>query len=111
MIIRPLRVLGVLGAALLGVGCTGSINDTGGPSGAGNMPVPGGLPGVVPGSGTPKDPSAGSLDDSKATPGIAPLRRLTLLEYQNTVRDLLGIAPGDVGLAGIAGDTDSELSG
>jgi hypothetical protein len=113
MIIRPLRVLGVLGAALLGVGCTGSINDTGGgggPSGPGATPGSP-LPGVVPGSGTPKNPSAGALDDSTATPGKAPLRRLTLLEYQNTIRDLLGMNTQDVGVAGIAGDTDSELSG
>jgi hypothetical protein len=105
--IRPLRVLGVLGAALLGVGCTGSIDD-GSAGGPGNRPGPGG---VVPGSATPANPSAGSLDDSKAVPGVTPLRRLTILEYQNTIRDLLGVDAGAVSVAGFGGDTDSALSG
>jgi hypothetical protein len=110
--IRPLRVLGVLGAALLGVGCTGAIDDGQGPSTPGDPTHPG-MPGktVVPGSGAPKDPMAGSLDDSKAVPGVAPLRRLTNLEYQNTVRDLLGVDSGAVSVAGFGGDTDSALSG
>jgi hypothetical protein len=107
--IRPSRVLGVLGAALLGVGCTGSINDGGSspdPTGAG--PGPGGK---GPSAGVPKDPKAGSLDDSKTVPGVAPLRRLTVLEYQNTIRDLLGVDATSVGIAGFAADTDSSLSG
>jgi hypothetical protein len=54
---------------------------------------------------------AGSLDDSKTVPGIAPLRRLTQSEYQNSIRDLLGIDAASVSTAGFGGDTDSALSG
>jgi len=35
--------------------------------------------------------TTGSLDDAKTVPGAAPLRRLTRLEYDNTIRDLLGV--------------------
>jgi hypothetical protein len=54
----------------------------------------------------------GALNDKDTVPGAAPLRRLTLLEYRNTVRDLLGLdASAAVGTAGVAGDQDSALSG
>jgi Protein of unknown function (DUF1592)/Protein of unknown function (DUF1588)/Protein of unknown function (DUF1595)/Protein of unknown function (DUF1585)/Protein of unknown function (DUF1587) len=84
VMIRPSSVLGVLGAVLLGGGCTGAAGS---------------------------DPNAGSLGDVAAIPGTAPLRRLTLLEYQNTIRDLLGVDPAAVSTAGFAADTESERSG
>ncbi len=51
------------------------------------------------------------LDDSGTVPGPAPLRRLTLVEYQNTVRDLLGIDASAVSIKGLPSDQDSSLSG
>jgi hypothetical protein len=124
--IRPYRVLGVLGAALIGFGCTGAIDGmnaagTHGPTGSdpGKMPGTGpGGPGDKPvdpgktGDETPPDPGAGSLDDSAAMPGPAPLRRMTLLEYKNTVRDLLGIKDSEVPVDGsFPPDLESSNSG
>jgi len=115
VMIRPLRVLALFGATLLGFGCTGSINP-------GNVPAgPAGTgPGVVvppngkpdPGNGGPPvDPNAGKLDDSASVPGAAPLRRLTVLEYQNTIRDLLGVSAAQVPTDGFPRDLDSEGAG
>jgi hypothetical protein len=116
--IRPLRVLGVLGATLLWVGCTGAIDGTPGGANPPGATPPGGSspPGVgdpnKPGVSTPSNPTAGALNDKATVPGTAPLRRLTLLEYRNTVRDLLGLdASTAVGTTGVAGDQDSALSG
>jgi hypothetical protein len=122
---RPLRLLGLLGCALAGLGCTGNIdqgaggsntgngNTGNGNTGNGNGNGNGNTGGVKPptGSMTPGDPMAGALGDKDTVPGTNPLRRLTLLEYQNTVHDLLGIDPGQVSLAGLAGDQESSLSG
>jgi len=58
---------------------------------------PGGSKGGTSGNpgtgGTPvmEPPGPGALDDSKTVPGASPLRRLTSLEYDNTIRDLLGV--------------------
>jgi hypothetical protein len=97
---QKLRILALLiGAAALG--CSGTINrDTGTPpSGPGGSPTPGG-PGATPGGPggptvTPPPSNAGALNDSATVPGPAPLRRLTTLEYNNTIRDLLGITTSD----------------
>jgi hypothetical protein len=62
-------------------------------------------------SGGSSNPTAGMLDDSGTVPGPAPLRRLTLVEYQNTVRDLLGIETSAVPVKGLPSDQDSSLSG
>jgi len=109
-----------VGFALAGLGCTGTIDPSagnssgsgnngtgatgGGSNGGGNMPPP-------TGPMTPGDPTKGALGDKDTVPGKNPLRRLTLLEYQNTVRDLLGIDAAQVSLAGLAGDQESSLSG
>jgi hypothetical protein len=107
---RPLKLLGLLGCALAGLGCTGNIDQgagapntgTGGNGGTVKPPV---------GPMTPPDPMAGALMDKDTVPGTNPLRRLTLLEYKNTIRDLLGIAADQVSIAGLAGDQESSLSG
>src|SRR6185436_2572351 len=105
---RPLRLLG-LACALAGIGCTGNIDPGAGSTGAG---ATGGTRVKPPvGPMTPDNPMAGSLGDKDTVPGKNPLRRLTLLEYQNTVRDLLGIDAAQVSLAGLAGDQESSLSG
>jgi hypothetical protein len=128
--IRTLRVLSILGAAALaGTGCTGAISggsdQPGGNKGAtgpngSNNPGGNGPTSNIPGSDPSKDPglmpptgdtTKGMLDDSKTVPGAAPLRRLTLFEYKNTVRDLLGITAEQVDIKGFSGDQDSALSG
>src|SRR5687767_11460387 len=104
--IRSLRVLGVVGAAALaGAACTGAIEGMGqsgntGQGPGGTVPTPGTTPGVgtEPGSNPGLNPPTGNanqgmLDDSATVPGATPLRRLTLFEYKNTVRDLLGVTP------------------
>jgi hypothetical protein len=53
--------------------------NTGSTGGGGNMTTP------------PPD-HTGALDDAKTVPGVAPLRRLTRLEYDNTIHDLLGVS-------------------
>lgn len=68
----------------------------GGPGGAGTSPTgngPGATnPGATPGSGTPVV-DIGALCKT-TSPGPSPLRRLTRAEYNNTVRDLLGVTDG-----------------
>jgi hypothetical protein len=118
---RPLRVLGILGAALLGASCTGSIGDrgdvpgNGGGTPGGGSTTPGGKdPGTTNPTGNPDpktNPTAGSLDDTATVPGAASPRRLTVLEYQNTIRDLLGVQSAAVPIAGFAADTEAALSG
>jgi hypothetical protein len=113
---RPLRLLGLMGCALAGFACTGNIDPgAGDPSNNGNnMGGTGSTGGTTKppvGSMTPPDPMAGALADKDTVPGPNPLRRLTLLEYKNTVRDLLGIDGDQVSLAGLAGDQESSLSG
>ncbi|HET6279552.1 MAG TPA: DUF1592 domain-containing protein [Polyangia bacterium] len=62
-----------MATVLAGVGCSGRIGSIGGGDGEG---------GSGPGSGTPVI--------SRASKPAAPLRRLSRLQYNNTVRDLLG---------------------
>jgi hypothetical protein len=115
--IRPLRVLALVGAALFGAACTGSI-DTAGPGGSGNGMMPGvtqpgnGMKPGLGGNGAPlANPNAGGLDDSAGAPGATPLRRLTVLEYKNSIRDLLGVEAAKVPVDGFPGDLDSSGSG
>jgi hypothetical protein len=56
-----------------------------------------GSPNGGPGVGSPSNPvpppdHTGALGDDMTKPGAAPLRRLTRLEFDNTVKDLLGVS-------------------
>jgi hypothetical protein len=99
---------------LLASACAGSIhkpdpqeNDPGNPPGPGvpgDPSVPGGgPPGGGGGGGGPGGPPAAQPNQ----PGPAPLRRLTVREYRNTVRDLLGVNPVSMPDLGI----DQEAGG
>jgi hypothetical protein len=94
--LQTLRVLALLAGAV-SLGCTGAIdNGSGGPSTGGPGAGPG-MTGTGPGSGigpgnpAPPPDRTGALGDSASAPGPAPLRRLSRLEFDNTVRDLLGV--------------------
>jgi hypothetical protein len=82
------------GMLVLAAGCSGSIVDpgAGSPSGGTRPGDPGnvapGLPGASPGTTAPATPA----DPNAAGPLL--LRRLTIREYNNTVRDLLGDGSG-----------------
>jgi hypothetical protein len=95
----------MVGLALAAVSCTGAIDAGDGPrrpsvdlNGDGIPDSPGAVPnGAVPGGG----PGAGAAGNSGGAPApgaaaVLPspsLRRLTLREYQNSVRDLIGVEP------------------
>jgi len=99
-----LPTLRPLFAAALLAGCTGNIAASDAPPGEGPQAGTGATGGSVhppPGGGTP--PPANSA------PGVSQLRRLTVLEYRNTVRDLLGLA--DVPMPELAGDQQARTSG
>jgi len=87
-----------LASALGGVACTGSIQT----GGDGDDTSPGG---GGPGSGS----GGGAVPPGNSAPGVAQLRRLTILEYRNTVRDLLGV--GDVPIPELSGDQEASTSG
>jgi hypothetical protein len=116
--------------ALLSLGCSGNID--GGNSGPGGTPTgPGGTP-TGPGGtstgpgGTPTGPGGtatgpGGMGSPSAMypapPGHTPLRRLTRSQYNNTIRDLLGIVgdtAGDFGVdeedAGFASNDRAPLT-
>jgi hypothetical protein len=105
---RALRVLTLAVVPLLAaLGCTGSISngdDGTGPPGGGPG-QPGGGPGQ-PGGGPAQPPGPGAISDNAAVPGAAPVRRLTRYEFDNTVRDLLGVD----GLSKVAQLSDTESS-
>jgi hypothetical protein len=93
-----------LGATLLALGCTGAIGPGADEPGAPRPDVPNS-------TGPAATPGAGSLSDNASVPAAAPLRRLTQLEYANTVRDLLGLT-GPVGQgAQLVGDAESGNAG
>jgi hypothetical protein len=82
----------VIGAAALWMGCTGRVD---GPSrGSGTVTDPGGS-GPGPGSGNTGNgshtPQTGLLPCSPGVPVTSQLTRLTRTQYDNTVRDLLGV--------------------
>jgi hypothetical protein len=81
---KPLFAIALLAAA----GCTGRIGATAEGDFAPTTPPPGPITG-------PGSPPPGTKGDPTAA-GLMPLRRLTIREYDNTVRDLLGdmSAPG-----------------
>ena len=80
----PLRRYGLVALAALAAACAGSIVDpdgegsTNGPGPNGQEPAPG--PSIASACVDPKIPDV----------SVQPLRRMTRLEYDNTVRDLLG---------------------
>jgi hypothetical protein len=133
--LRPVTVLGLLAVALTGLGCSGAIGDggnssgpnrppTSGPGGGGSNPGGGGSnpggggsnPGgggstTVPTTMNPVNPQGLPSDDA-TVPGVAPLRKLTRVEYKNTIRDLLGVGEIPAArLAAISADQDSAGSG
>ena len=92
-----------------GPGNPGPGNPGPGNPGPGN-PGPGpGNPGPGPGMGPGGRPLP---SDAMSVPGVAPLRRLTRFEYENTLRDLLGaqVVP-TMRIAGFSADQESEKSG
>jgi hypothetical protein len=97
---QEMRIVFILAGAL--AGCVGSI-DTGGSkrSGKGGPDQPPGPTGN-PGSSGITGPSACSMDQI----GISPLRRLTRTQYDNSIKDLLGV---DLGLS--AHFSEDELAG
>jgi hypothetical protein len=105
---RTLGVLtalpGSLAVSLLLAGCTGTIDSAS--TGPGDVP-PGSSLGPAPGSGR----GAGALPPPAANsaPGVSQLRRLTVLEFRNTLRDLLGVADGP--MLELAGDQQARNSG
>jgi hypothetical protein len=88
---RPRPFVTLLCGAFLAFGCTGNIDDGKPATGGGKTPPPtkggGGPPTVA--TDAPRTCQANQL-------GPSPLHRLTRVEYDNTVRDLLG---EDLGLA------------
>jgi hypothetical protein len=97
----------LVGLALVAMACTGEVGQGAGAPGPGPT-----APGESPGSRTPPGGSGGSTTPA---PGQGPavgadsagphaLRRLTLLEYQNTIRDLLGVTLTDTDRRGFAAD-------
>src|SRR3954462_3893121 len=75
------------------IGCTGSIDEPSG-SARGSVPGPHGAPMGSGSDPSPSDPglSGGNTPPSSAEfhPAPSTLRRLTVAQYQNSVRDLLG---------------------
>ena len=115
-----LKVLCVL-APLVGLGCTGMLDDRSNrtPRGPGSM-QPGdpntsgpsvSTPGVPNSSGPAAQPGAGSLSDGDSVPGPAPMRRLTRLEYENTLRDLLGVTGAVTSALQVGTDAESGQTG
>jgi len=105
--LRGLRAWCLLGAPLVAAGCTGTIGeDANGNPGPGGSVMEPGKP--KPPMGPESKPGAGALSDKDTVPGAAPVRRLTKLEYDNTIRDLLGL--GSI-TAEFTADTESNTSG
>ena len=87
--------LGLAAAGLLVLGCTGSVDKGGDQGGSNGSNGSESMPGSGRGSGgSSTDPTSPPppVDPAETTnlAGPRPLRRLTLLEYSNTIRDLLG---------------------
>jgi hypothetical protein len=87
-----------LAVSLLLLGCTGDI--LGGPAMS---------PGSGPATGSPPAPGDRPAAPADSAPGVSQLRRLTVLEYRNTVRDLLGVAGTPT--LDLAGDQQAMTSG
>jgi hypothetical protein len=108
--------LTALALALAGAGCSGNIDNgagstpgTGGPPGSsggrgpgagGSGMMGGGGPGMMGGAGSGMGgPSSPMMYEP--LPGHTPLRRLTRTQYNNSVRDLLGVAGDPAGAFGV----------
>ncbi len=127
MMLRTLRLVSLLSAPWLAMACTGAINGEGGA--APGSPEPGAMPSGPGGTGGPAGPGAGGpsgpagpsgpggpsglqpLSDEKSVPGPAPIRRLTKVEYDNTLRDLLGVQMAVSQSPGFLADTESQTAG
>ena len=100
---RPWLRIPLLGVTALAAACAGTIvepdEDGSGPGSTG--------PGKEPGGGSGMSAQALCVDSSKVDVGRAPLRRLTRLEYDNILRDLLGDTSG----AGQAFSPDEAVAG
>jgi hypothetical protein len=102
-------------AALVGLSCTGEISSRG-PGGPASPPpggpsAPGERPGN-PGGAGPGNSGGGGVQPGGQTPGElgrAVFRRLSRLEYNNTIRDLLGDTSRPA--SGFAADQESARSG
>jgi hypothetical protein len=103
---RALRLFCLLSVPL---GCTGSIND--GTSTPGGPRPPNAPPGPVTDPGSVAPPGPGALDDKASVPAPQPVRRLTNNEYDNTLRDLLGITTSISKNAQLGQDTESGNAG
>ena len=112
MMRRERSRLALIAAAAALAGCTGAVegqrpgNEPGPAGGSGGRP-PGQMstpPGTNPIPGTPGAPPT-TPGAAAEKPGRTPLRRLTRIQYNNTVRDLLGVS-GD-SAAAFAGDEDA----
>ena len=89
----------VAALALLGVACTGQIN-MGKPGEGEPDPDNPGTGGTTGGGGTGGKTGPDGVDSA----GPYALRRLTILEYANTVRDLVGVTLSDADRRGFAAD-------
>lgn len=102
--VRPLRsARSLIGVALAGLACSsplgagnGMAAGSGGSAAAGAGGAGTGGAGAADGGADARpigrfDPDPGPLPDRDTIPGPAPLRRLSLLEYRNTIRDLVAI--------------------
>jgi hypothetical protein len=99
-----LPLLGPLLAAAVAAGCTGNIGAPDPSTGEGPQAGSGATGGTVkPGPGGTIPAPANSA------PGVDQLRRLTVLEYRNTMRDLLGLS--DVQMPELSGDQQAMTSG
>jgi hypothetical protein len=120
---RTVGLVCLFGAPLIGVACTGGIGDASGKPSSGQVMTPGQPNGMGGSSGSSgaggtdvpnttgpaAQPGAGALNDDKSVPAIAPVRRLSKLEYDNTLRDLLGLT--DSIKTDITADTESANAG
>jgi hypothetical protein len=91
----------VLTVGLLALGCTGQVSE-----GAGSTGTPGspGAPGSRPGVGGPPPTATPGPDGVIDSAGPHALRRLTSLEYRNTIRDLLGVVLSEEDRRGFSKD-------
>jgi hypothetical protein len=89
MLLRLGRAVWWSAAAVLAVAGCQSSEFEGGPQGGVDLPVPTITPSQVPEFGV-APPGSAPLDCSAVSPGAAEARLLTRLQYDNTVRDLLG---------------------
>ncbi len=85
------------GTALAGLGCTGAVGDAPMQGPGPSNPGPVGRPDPMTGAPVAPPPAPVTPDDAA---GPLPLRRMTFNEYNNTVRDLIGMDAPAVGQAG-----------